>query len=753
MKTKYISLFLLLFLAAPAVFAQVSFQKQITVTRGTTSLNVFLGVNGDGPGGNADNTVGLDTDPALGIYQEAPAPPAPPSIPVLDVTFRTLPGRVSSIPDGLGSTGTYKDFRNYLSSTQVDSFMVRLQGDDFDINGAVISWPSGLAANGSSWTIKPRTGTLFASTDMITNTSVTVPGPNSGAAFDVIIIKVGAFAPAPVNFGATPNPLAFGNVATGLTAIQTLTITNTGTSSPLNISAIANTFTGTDFSYVAAPTLPITLAVGASTTIQVQFAPVLGGAQTAALTFTHNASGGSTIVNLTGAGNSQGGTLCFRSAGQSVGDALTGLQDTVQLMNYAGAPLRALQFRIVNGSTSRLNSVSRGARVSDPAKWIFQYEIGHGPVDPLTFASIDTIRLVILGVSDSIQATDAGFPLDIATFGYSTTNIPVDASTSMTLAEIIGSTSLGAPAMVTACSSNPQQISIIDLGVGQKGDANADGFIDILDLLQVIDHILDRITLQASELVRSDVSPWPVGDGNLDATDVALLQQIILNGEFPDGTPLPFTGNGNSVSKSTSRATLYLNMDGSRLEASIDASVAIKGVQFDLQGAGIDGVATSDRGIVRTGRNNRVLFYNVDGVENGSLFTLPVSVSDLANLNAANVTVADAQNRAIDVNVVLIKKGSSAAGTFDLAQNFPNPFNPSTSISFTVPETMPVRLSIHNAIGEEVRTLFSGVAEAGQHSVTWDGFNASGEAAISGVYFYRLSSGSFSAVRSMTLVK
>ena len=753
MKTKFLSLLILLALAAPSVFAQgVSFQKQITVTRGTTALNVIIGVNGDGAGPNPDNSVGLDTDGALGIYQEAPAPPAPPSIPVMDVTLVTLPGRVATIPTGLGSTGAYKDFRAYFGSTQVDSFMVRIKGDDFDVNGATISWPADLASYGTTWTIKPRTGSLFPTTDMIANTSVVVPAPNSGSQVDVIIIKTGAFAPAPVNFSVSPSPLAFGSVNTGNTATQTLTITNTGTSSTLTISAIAETFTGTDFTYVTAPTLPINLAPSASTTIQVQFAPLTAGAQSAGITFTHNAAGSPTLVNVTGSGNAQGGTLCFRSAGQNVGDALTGLKDTVQLSDYAGKALRALQFRVVNGSTSRLVSVERGARIADPAKWIFQYEIGRGPIDPFTFASIDTIRLVILGVTDSIDAFTGA--ADIAVFQYATTNTPLDTNTTMELAEIIGSTTLGGNAQVTACSSNPQQIVITDLGVGQKGDANADGFIDILDLLQVIDHILDRITLQGSEFIRSDVAPWPAGDGNLDATDVALLQSMILNGEFPDGTPLPFTGGSrSSVSKSASRATLYLTVSASQLDARVEAAVPVKGVQFDLQGAGIAGIGSSDNGTVLTGRNDRVLYYNSNGVMDAQIFSIPVTSMDVAALNVANMTVADAQNNAMDVEVVLVKIGASAPGGFALEQSYPNPFNPSTTISYTVPVTTQVRLSIFNSVGMEIRNLQAGTVEAGTHSITWDGTDANGAAVTSGVYFYRLTADGFSAVRSMTLTK
>ncbi len=105
-----------------------------------------------------------------------------------------MPGRVTGIPNGLGG-GVYKDYRAYFHATQVDSFMVRIQGDYFDVNGATISWPAGLATNGTSWIIKPRSGSAFATTDMTTATSVVVPAPSTGAPFDVIIIKTGAFVP------------------------------------------------------------------------------------------------------------------------------------------------------------------------------------------------------------------------------------------------------------------------------------------------------------------------------------------------------------------------------------------------------------------------------------------------------------------------------------------------------------------------------------------------------------------------------
>ena len=89
----------------------------------------------------------------------------------------------------------------------------------------------------------------------------------------------------------------------------------------------------------------------------------------------------------------------------------------------------------------------------------------------------------------------------------------------------------------------------------------------------------------------------------------------------------------------------------------------------------------------------------------------------------------------------------------DLEQNFPNPFNPSTSIPFALPSRAQVRLSVFNVLGQRVRTLLNRQIEAGYHRLAWDGRNDEGYQAGAGVYFYLLESGQFRQTRKMTLVK
>ncbi|MBK8130701.1 MAG: 5'-nucleotidase C-terminal domain-containing protein [bacterium] len=85
---------------------------------------------------------------------------------------------------------------------------------------------------------------------------------------------------------------------------------------------------------------------------------------------------------------------------------------------------------------------------------------------------------------------------------------------------------------------------------------------------------------------------------------------------------------------------------------------------------------------------------------------------------------------------------------YQLGAAYPNPFNPTTNIDFVLPETQNVSLQVFNPLGQVVATLVQGSHEAGRYSVTFDASDLT-----SGIYFYRLEAGSFSAMQKMVLVK
>ena len=89
-----------------------------------------------------------------------------------------------------------------------------------------------------------------------------------------------------------------------------------------------------------------------------------------------------------------------------------------------------------------------------------------------------------------------------------------------------------------------------------------------------------------------------------------------------------------------------------------------------------------------------------------------------------------------------------------LKGNYPNPFNPTTTISFSIQNNSKIELSIFNIKGQKIRSLLNDQITAGEHSIVWNGQDASGKKVGSGVYLYKLNiNGKTEAVRKCLLLK
>jgi len=89
----------------------------------------------------------------------------------------------------------------------------------------------------------------------------------------------------------------------------------------------------------------------------------------------------------------------------------------------------------------------------------------------------------------------------------------------------------------------------------------------------------------------------------------------------------------------------------------------------------------------------------------------------------------------------------------ELRGNYPNPFNPSTTITFSVKESAPVTIGVYNVKGQLVKTLVNEEKASGNHSVVWDGRDNNGRSVSSGVYFYKMNAGKYSSTRKMIMMK
>ena len=91
---------------------------------------------------------------------------------------------------------------------------------------------------------------------------------------------------------------------------------------------------------------------------------------------------------------------------------------------------------------------------------------------------------------------------------------------------------------------------------------------------------------------------------------------------------------------------------------------------------------------------------------------------------------------------------------FALSDNYPNPFNPVTSFSFSLPQSTEVSINIYSVLGKKVATVFNGSAKPGTYKVTWNGKDINGRNLPSGLYIYELDAGiHFKQTKKMTLIK
>jgi hypothetical protein len=189
--------------------------------------------------------------------------------------------------------------------------------------------------------------------------------------------------------------------------------------------------------------------------------------------------------------------------------------------------------------------------------------------------------------------------------------------------------------------------------------------------------------------------------------------------------------------------------------ATVTPNTGVSGttVQVQIDGTGFAKVGTAElvlgvntfpaTSVEWVGKDRILANFNLTGAGNGFYDVVVFNPYDASGALVASFEVTGA---ATDV-------GDDTPKKFALRANYPNPFNPVTSIRFDVASRSNVTLRVYDVSGALVRTLVNESVDAGSHVVEWNGRNDQGNPASSGVYFYRLTAPGFSDVRKMTLVK
>ena len=212
-----------------------------------------------------------------------------------------------------------------------------------------------------------------------------------------------------------------------------------------------------------------------------------------------------------------------------------------------------------------------------------------------------------------------------------------------------------------------------------------------------------------------------------------------VGGESPWSSAFDFT----TVVAAPAAPTLSSPSDGTTdvstdptLAWNASADVASYRVQVD---AGFTNLVVDQAGVTDTS-------FQVTGLDHGTPYHWRVQASNISGTSPWS-TVFDFIT-AEEETPTLSEPPVEVPTQFMLSPNYPNPFNPVTTIEYTVPRVENVILTVHNALGQIVATLVAGRQEIGGHRVTFDASNLP-----SGVYHYRLRAGVFTATRKMVLLK
>ncbi len=131
-----------------------------------------------------------------------------------------------------------------------------------------------------------------------------------------------------------------------------------------------------------------------------------------------------------------------------------------------------------------------------------------------------------------------------------------------------------------------------------------------------------------------------------------------------------------------------------------------------------------------------------------------------ANGQYVAITATDPSNSSVLISFLItvqnandVDENHSSVLEYKLIQNFPNPFNPSTTITYTLKSTTEVDITIFDALGRKIRTLLHGQQSAGNHQIQWNGTDEHGKKASSCIYFCRMNAEHFSQTQKMIVME
>lgn len=320
-------------------------------------------------------------------------------------------------------------------------------------------------------------------------------------------------------------------------------------------------------------------------------------------------------------------------------------------------------------------------------------------------------------------------------------------------------------------NGGPQTICVTVLGV-LWGDTSDNGKVGALDASQILQRSITAITFNTYQETVANVDGSsgdnPFDSSNITAFDATKVLQFVVGiiNVFPvqEGVPNP-----HPYKKVVDERMIAFGQplqEGSRLRLPIvldetrDVLSAQIKISYDERAYRVLGVRntvhTADYLIAsHTGAGELlVALAGAQSQASGEGAILELELEAIATEGAGALRIDSASLNGGHIGATPVAAlGPIQPKAFNLSANWPNPFNPSTSLRYALPEAAQVTLAVYDMLGQKVRTLVDGAQQAGQYTVSWDARNDLGHSVASGLYFYRIEAGDFTQTRKMTLLR
>ena len=387
---------------------------------------------------------------------------------------------------------------------------------------------------------------------------------------------------------------------------------------------------------------------------------------------------------------------------------------------------------IDDGSCSYITSISFGQITDSIIEINFSNNV---EVQGFQFTLTDTPNAITLTGASGGRAEEYGFTVStsdigiVLGFSFSGDVIPPGEGVLTTLSyDGLGPTDICLEEVIISdINGNPlgsgvSDCTLLDI-IANPGDTNLDGVVNVQDIVVLLNFILGFENPSQQQLANGDMN----SDGILNVLDVIRIVNNILGtariGNFDDDRfgIVNYTRANNDLILSIYSETDY------------------SGVQFSFNSTKDYDVTLKDNSHITlkqnhvNGRKIAVAYSMFNDIFDGheAEFTIEngagIAVEDISMI------IGDVYGNSIDIYFNEINDNTGYEYEFNINSIYPNPFNPSTDISFTLPVEGYVKLSVYNIKGQEVDVIFEGYQDSGLHSYTWDASTFS-----SGIYYFHL---------------